>query len=155
MLYVESPQDLRFSWDDEDALVALAAQVAALARGYLVCADASEDEAQVPAAPTHAGPAPSAAPLRVRHYEADGSVFLEDDYLIKGVAGAVLWKLLRDHARDGRTEFTNRELRLAPEIGLPEIGAGMCASRINPTCVDPAQESRSAISVTVEAVLPP
>jgi len=58
----------------------------------------------------------------VRHYEADGSVFLEDDYLIKGVAGAVLWKLLRDHARDGRTEFTNRELRLAPEIGLPEIG---------------------------------
>jgi adenylate cyclase len=122
VLYVESPQDLRFSWDDEDALVALAAQVAALARGYLVCADASEDEAQVPAAPTHAGPAPSAAPLRVRHYEADGSVFLEDDYLIKGVAGAVLWKLLRDHARDGRTEFTNRELRLAPEIGLPEIG---------------------------------
>ena len=122
VLYVESPQDLRFGWDDEDALVALAAQVAALARGYLVCADASEDEAQVPALPARAGPAPSAAPLRVRHYEADGSVFLEDDYLIKGVAGAVLWKLLRDHARDGRTEFTNRELRLAPEIGLPEIG---------------------------------
>jgi hypothetical protein len=122
VLYVESQQDLRFGWDDEDALVALAAQVAALARGYLVCADASESEAQVPAVPTRAGPAPSAAPLRVRHYEADGSVFLDDDYLIKGVAGAVLWKLLRDHARDGRTEFTNRELRLAPEIGLPEIG---------------------------------
>ncbi len=122
VLYVESPQDLRFGWDDEDALVALAAQVAALARGYLVCADASESEAQVPAVPTRAAPAPSAAPLRVRHYEADGSVFLDDDYLIKGVAGAVLWKLLRDHARDGRTEFTNRELRLAPEIGLPEIG---------------------------------
>jgi hypothetical protein len=122
VLYVESPQDLRFGWDDEDALVALAAQVAALARGYLVCADASESEAQVPTVPTRAAPAPSAAPLRVRHYEADGSVFLDDDYLIKGVAGAVLWKLLRDHARDGRTEFTNRELRLAPEIGLPEIG---------------------------------
>jgi hypothetical protein len=122
VLYVESPQDLRFGWDDEDALVALAAQVAALARGYLVCADASESEAQVPAVPTRAAPAPSAATLRVRHYEADGSVFLDDDYLIKGVAGAVLWKLLRDHARDGRTEFTNRELRLAPEIGLPEIG---------------------------------
>jgi hypothetical protein len=122
VLYVESQQDLRFGWDDEDALVALAAQVAALARGYLVCADASETEAQVPAVPTRAAPAPSASPLRVRHYEADGSVFLDDDYLIKGVAGAVLWKLLRDHARDGRTEFTNRELRLAPEIGLPEIG---------------------------------
>jgi adenylate cyclase len=58
----------------------------------------------------------------VRHYEADDSVFLDDDYLIKGVAGAVLWKLLRDHARDGRTDFSNRELRLAPEIRLPEVG---------------------------------
>ena len=28
VLFVESPQDMRFSWDDEDALVALAAQVA-------------------------------------------------------------------------------------------------------------------------------
>ena len=58
----------------------------------------------------------------MRHYEADGSVFLDDDYLIKGVAGAVLWKLLRDHATEGRSEFSNRELRLSPEIGLPEVG---------------------------------
>jgi hypothetical protein len=67
-------------------------------------------------------PGGTAAPLRVRHYAADDSVFFDDDYLIKGVAGAVLWKLLRDHAETGRTEFSNRELRLAPEIRLPEVG---------------------------------
>jgi hypothetical protein len=122
VLFVESPQDLRFSWDDEDALVALSAQVAALARGFLTCADASDDDAPAAAEPVRAQAAAPAAPLRVRHYEADGSVFLDDDYLIKGVAGAVLWKLLRDHVDSGRTEFTNRELRLAPEIRLPEIG---------------------------------
>jgi hypothetical protein len=38
------------------------------------------------------------------------------------VAGAVLWKLLREHAATGRTEFSNRELRLAPDIRLPEVG---------------------------------
>jgi hypothetical protein len=59
--------------------------------------------------------------LRVRYFEADSSVFLDDDYLIKGVAGAVLWKLLRDHAQDGRTEFSNRELRLAAELRLPDV----------------------------------
>jgi hypothetical protein len=58
----------------------------------------------------------------VRHYAADDSVFLDDDYLIKGAAGAVLWKLLRDHVDSGRTEFSNRELRLAPDIRLPEVG---------------------------------
>jgi len=125
VLFVESAQDMRFSWDDEDALVALSAQVAALLTA-LACAhpagaDAVEGETP-PAAVPAVEPVVPAAPLRVRHYEADDSVFIDDDYLIKGVAGAVLWKLLREHAQGGRTEFSNRELRLAPDIRLPEVG---------------------------------
>jgi hypothetical protein len=122
VLFVESPQDMRFSWDDEDALAALAAQAAALARGFQACAEAPGDEAATTEALLPLAQAALLAPLRVRHYEADSSVFLDDDYVIKGVAGAVLWKLLRDHAREGRTEFSNRELRLSPDIGLPEVG---------------------------------
>jgi hypothetical protein len=126
VLYVESPQELRFDWDDEDALVALATQVAAQI-GALAGSAQGDDatESAVPAPGAAAQPPPDAvpvAPLRVRHYAADDSVFLDDDYLIKGVAGAVLWKLLRDHADTGRTEFSNRELRLAPDIRLPEVG---------------------------------
>jgi hypothetical protein len=122
VLFVESPQDMRFGWDDEDALVALAAQTAALARGFQTCIEVPDDEATEPAAAPPAAAAAMAPPLRVRHFDADGSVFLDDDYVIKGVAGAVLWKLLRDHAREGRIDFSNRELRLSPEIGLPEVG---------------------------------
>jgi len=126
VLYVESPQELRFDWDDEDALVALATQVAAQ-NGALAGSAQGDDatESAVPAPGAAAQPPPGAVPvaaLRVRHYAADDSVFLDDDYLIKGVAGAVLWKLLRDHADTGRTEFSNRELRLAPDIRLPEVG---------------------------------
>ena len=121
VLYVESPQDLRFDWDDEDALLTLATQAAAQL-GAL--ADAAPPESpQAETTPPTATACPQATePLRVRHYAADDSVFLDDDYLIKGVAGAVLWKLLSDHAALGRTEFSNRELRLAPEIRLPEVG---------------------------------
>jgi hypothetical protein len=46
-------------------------------------------------------------------------VFLDNDYLIKGVAGAIFWKLAREHVATGRTEFTNRELRLDPGLRLP------------------------------------
>ena len=121
VLFVESSQDMRFSWDDEDALVALCAQVAALARSVVQGGEGADDEVPARAPSKAAVGGADAAPLRVRHYEVDNSVFLDDDYLIKGVAGAVLWKLLVDHARDGRTEFSNRELRLAPEIRLPDV----------------------------------
>ena len=123
VLFVESVQEMRFSWDDEDAMAAIAAHLGVLLRNrQLAEADAAADgESVEAAAPSPAPPSADERPLRVRFFEADASIFLDDDYLIKGVAGSVLWKLLRDHAREGRTEFTNRELRLSPEIRLPDI----------------------------------
>ena len=117
VLFVESPQEARFSWEDEDALVAIAAQLGTTIVVLQQAADASDD---VPARAEHA-PTPHGTPLVVRHYAADHSVFIGDEYLIKGVAGAIFRKLMRDYLVDGRTDFTNRELRLDPSIRLPDI----------------------------------
>jgi hypothetical protein len=70
------------------------------------------------------------APLTIRHFAADHSVFIDNDYLIKGVAGAIFWKLLRDHAEAGRSDFTNRELRLDPALKLPDISDNLEARLI-------------------------
>ena len=121
VLFVESIEDMRFGWDDEDAMATIAAHVGVLLRNLQLGVDVADAEPAKAAPAAAAPPRADAAPLRVRYFEADASVFLGDDYLIKGVAGSVLWKLLRDHAREGRTEFSNRELRLSPEIGLPDI----------------------------------
>ena len=63
--------------------------------------------------------APQGEPLGVAYYQADDSVFVDDAYVVKGVPGRILWKLLREHAADGRTSFSNRELRLDEHLGLP------------------------------------
>jgi adenylate cyclase len=44
-----------------------------------------------------------------------------EDHLIKGVAGRLLWSLLRQHEAEGLTEFTNREVRLDRSLDLPDF----------------------------------
>ncbi|WP_243302577.1 GAF domain-containing protein [Geothrix oryzisoli] len=116
VLFVESPTEMRFTHADEDALVALATQVGGLFRLFL--AELELGEEGQPASARE--PRPDGVPLRVRHYAANDSVFLGDDYLIKGVAGNILWTLLQDHQALGRTQFSNRELRADPRVRLPD-----------------------------------
>ena len=71
-----------------------------------------------------ARPARAAAPARtthVRFFAVDGSTFLDGDYVIKGVAGRILWSLLRQYDEEGRIDFTNREVRLDPTLDLPDF----------------------------------
>jgi predicted pyridoxine 5'-phosphate oxidase superfamily flavin-nucleotide-binding protein len=60
-----------------------------------------------------------AGTVAVRHFTVDASTFFDGDYLIKGVAGRILWSLLGQHQGSGRVEFTNRELRLDTTLELP------------------------------------
>jgi adenylate cyclase len=64
---------------------------------------------------------PSGASTQVRYYPADDSVFVDGEYVIKGVAGRVLWRLLRSYSDEQRVEFTNKEIRLDPYLELPDI----------------------------------
>lgn len=119
VLFAESPEPNQFGYDEEDALSLVTGQLSALI--------ALLQEEEMPEA-TGAPPASGAATgreVRVRHYAADNTVFVGHDYLIKGVAGAILWKLVREHAGEGRVEFTNRELRLDPSLRLPEYAENL------------------------------
>jgi len=125
VLCLESQQDLRFTYDDEDALLVLAAQL-----GVAIHAIQQEAESSIAPLPSSAAPVPGGRPMEVKHYAANDSVFVEGEYLIKGVPGAILWKLLRTSKESGRHDFSNRELRMSPELRLPEIADNLEARLI-------------------------
>jgi hypothetical protein len=121
VLAVESEQLGAFTDLDENLLTVVA---------HVIASAIELDRLAVPTTPTPpSGPpdpgvkaaerAGSASVATLRYFPADGSTFIDSEYLIKGVAGRILWRLLNDHQEDGRTEFTNREVRLARSLELP------------------------------------
>lgn len=135
VIYLESETEDHFSVEDEDRLQILA-EYLALAIRYLESRDQGNDRvvAATPAntavtavigVPPDTKATTSTEPLAVRFYQFNQSLFVNDDYLIKGVAGSLLWHMLNDHHQFGRCEFSNRELRLDQRIGLPELSANL------------------------------
>ena len=127
VLFAESESTGRFGYDEEDGFMVLASHVGAVASllEEEPAAVAPEDAPSKAASGTAQGP-----PLRVRRYVENDSIFVGEDYLIKGVAGAILWRLLRAHLEDGRSEHSNRELRLDPAIRLPDLSENLEARLI-------------------------
>jgi hypothetical protein len=120
VLAVESDRPVAFTPLDESVLTAVAAVVANAIESDRARERLDADATPSTPAPVAAPPAGAATTL-VRFFPVDGSTFLDGDYLIKGVAGRILWALVGHHEREGRTEFTNREVRLDPSLELPEF----------------------------------
>lgn len=116
VLFAESPERFRFTAEDEAALTLIAGQLA----GGLRLADADVEPSGL-AQPDRAPDADEGPALQVRAYAFDDSIFIDDAYLIKGVAGRLLLHVLNVYAATGRRDFTNREIRLEPALKLPDF----------------------------------
>ena len=115
VLFLESTKRLAFSREIEAALSTIASQAAA---AFALAESLGAERSLVTAEGQGALPG---RPFNVVHHTFDDSVFIDSEYVIKGVPGRLLVHLLRLHLREGRADFTNREMRLSDELRLPDF----------------------------------
>jgi hypothetical protein len=168
VLAVESRDPLCFDEWDESFLGIVANQIAL---GMDRMGAAAEDDAALPRAP-RSGASQWASKLmagperrcrRFTFYRNDDCVFLDGEYLVRNVPGKILWKILRQHERERRVEFTNRELRLDPSLGLPAVKDNLesrlilLRKRLAEKCPDvrlvPVRRGRFALELEAEVEL--
>ena len=126
VLVLESEAAYRFHEEDKPTIELLGSYVA-IAIQNAQLQERSEDALPTPAVPAASArpsaPAtatPAAARREVVYYTADETILVDGEYLIRSLPARILWRLLTAHAASGRTEFTNRELRLDKSLQLPE-----------------------------------
>jgi GNAT superfamily N-acetyltransferase len=123
VLFSESAERFTFRHRDEEALTVIAAHLATALSflseereraetGLREKAEASADEAVR---------LPAGRRIAVRFYPRDGSLFVDNDYLIRGVPGRLLLHFLEDYARTGKRDFLNREIRRDRRLQLPDF----------------------------------
>jgi putative methionine-R-sulfoxide reductase with GAF domain len=127
VIAAEDPDPLCFGEWHEAYLEIVANQIALVMDRMIERCNKTADDALVrapqpapPPAPARARPAARPA-LTLTYYAHDEAVFAGTEYLIRNIPAKILWKIVGEAARTGRTEFSNRELRVDASLGLPPV----------------------------------
>jgi adenylate cyclase len=116
VIFVESTERMAFRDESVNALELVARHLAMV----LELAESDAEEPVPPGQPVKRA-APDARTIDITHHAYDDSVFIGNDYVIKGVAGRLLVHLLDVYLKEGRAVFTNREIRHAETLRLPDF----------------------------------
>jgi GAF domain len=121
VLCIESETPYRFHEDDKNTIELLGASLA-IAIQNMQLKEAGDEPSPAPATTRPvAGGAAKRIKRQLAYYRSDEVVMLDGEYLVRSLPARILWKLLQTHKREGRAEFTNRELRLDKSLNLPDF----------------------------------
>jgi putative methionine-R-sulfoxide reductase with GAF domain len=131
VICIESETPYRFHEDDKTTIEMLGSHLA-IAIQNMQLREKEEGMTTPRAAAPPAGASASQQPRassgsntgsrrEVTYYRGEEVLMVDGEYLIRSLPARILWKLLNARQREGRSEFTNRELRLDKSLNLPDF----------------------------------
>lgn len=118
VIFAESQESFAFSHADEAALEIIARQMAASLALFELADAIGESGAR---GATAAGATDAAPAFSFQFFPRDGGVFIDNDYVIRGVPGRLLHHFVRSYVETGRCDFSNREIRRDRAFNLPDF----------------------------------
>jgi hypothetical protein len=118
VLCLQSEEAGRFTAVDERLALIAARQIAANMAMMRLRSAAEPEELRPDRSRTASVTGPCSV---IKHFGSDDSVFIDDAYLVKGVPGRILCKITSAYLSEGRSEFSNKEIRLDSSLQLPDF----------------------------------
>lgn len=119
VIFAESEESFAFSHADEAALEIVARQMAASLALFELTDAVGESGVRGAVAGSPTVGAERA--FSFQFFPRDGGVFIDNDYVIRGVPGRLLHHFVRSYVETGRCDFSNREIRRDRGFNLPDF----------------------------------
>jgi len=123
VLCIETDSTYRFHEEDRAYLEVLGGYLAIAIQNVMLherAGDGDEPAAEVHT-PAAATPAKRRERIEIAYYADQECIFVDSEYLVRGLPAKILRKILIESQNEGRVEFTNRLLRLDKSLNLPDF----------------------------------
>lgn len=119
VLEVQSLASVEFKESDEDFMMTFGSYVAMAMENLQIQNEPETFVSEPLISETKA--VSSLKKINITYYIDDECIFIDGEYLIRSLPAKILWKLIQAFLSEGKTEFSNRELRMDKTLQLPDF----------------------------------
>lgn len=121
VLEVQSIASVEFKESDEEFMMTFGSYVAMAIENLQIQMEAEGASSDQMKTEREATISTDPNKINITYYIDDECLFIDGEYLIRSIPAKILWKVLQAYLNEGKSEFSNREIRMDKTLQLPDF----------------------------------